>query len=734
VRGHLARHLVGMALPGLVALGLVSSMPAASSQAASTEPAGCVSETGSGGACVDGTALDGATDVTVSPDGKSVYAASETSRAVVVFSRDGTTGGITQLAGTDGCVSDSGTGGACADGTALVGPRYVAVSPDGKNLYFPASFSRAVAVFGRDGTTGALDQLAGTDGCVSESGTGGACAVGRSLDGARSVALSPDGSSVYITSYFSDALAVFSRDATTGALTQLAGTGGCVSETGTGGACADGTGLDGPRTVMVSPDGKHVYASSELSGAVSAFSRNAVTGALTQLGNTAGCVSQTGTAGACAVGRALGGAGGVALSPDGTIVYVASMTSDAVAVFSRDETTGTLTQLAGSVGCVSETGAGGCADGTGLDRSRSVTVSPDGKSVYVAAEGTDGVAIFSRNATTGAITQLAGTAGCVSETGTGGACADGVALADARSVAVSPDGASVYAASFLSSAVSVFSRDQATGALAQLGAPPSPPPPPPPVEERALSFSLRGAATVGGVAAANEDIVSFDGARFRLSFDGSDVGLGSLRIDAFSWLDTDSLLISFDAPGSVPGIAGTVDDSDVVRFDATSLGATTSGNFRLHFDGSDVGLTANAHDVDAVELLADGRILISITGSASLSGATARDEDLLAFTPTSLGDLTTGTFALSFEGSDVGLGDASEDVDAAAVDASGKIYLSTLDAFVVPGVTGQDEDVFVFTPTALDPPTTGGSYAPELFFDGSSFGLGATDVSAIDVP
>ena len=258
------------------------------------------------------------------------------------------------------------------------------------------------------------------------------------------------------------------------------------------------------------------------------------------------------------------------------------MTSDAVAVFSRDETTGTLTQLAGSVGCVSETGAGGCADGTGLDRSRSVTVSPDGKSVYVAAEGTDGVAVFSRNATTGAITQLAGMAACVSETGTGGACADGIALADARSVAVSPDGATVYAASFLSSAVSVFSRDQATGALAQLGAPPSPPPPPPPVEERALSFSLRGAATVGGVAAANEDIVSYDGTtRFGLSFDGSDVGLGSLRIDAFSWLDTDSLSIYFDAPGSVPGIAGPVDDSDIVRFDATSLGATTSGTFRL---------------------------------------------------------------------------------------------------------------------------------------------------------
>ena len=43
---------------------------------------------------------------------------------------------FTQLAGTHGCVSETGTGGTCADGTALVAP-YVAVSPDGKNLYFP---------------------------------------------------------------------------------------------------------------------------------------------------------------------------------------------------------------------------------------------------------------------------------------------------------------------------------------------------------------------------------------------------------------------------------------------------------------------------------------------------------------------------------------------------------------------------------------------------------------------
>lgn len=58
----------------------------------------------------------------------------------------------------------------------------------------------------------------------------------------------------------------------------------------------------------------------------------------------------------------------------------------------------------------------------------------------------------------GLLTQLAGTAGCVSKTGTLGACADGTALNGAASVAVSRDGKHVYVASFDSDAVAAFAR------------------------------------------------------------------------------------------------------------------------------------------------------------------------------------------------------------------------------------------------------------------------------------
>jgi hypothetical protein len=48
--------------------------------------------------------------------------------------------------------------------------------------------------------------------------------------------------------------------------------------------------------------------------------------------------------------------------------------------------TGDLTQPAGTAGCISETGAGPCIDGHALGAPQSVAVSSDGKSVYVASQ------------------------------------------------------------------------------------------------------------------------------------------------------------------------------------------------------------------------------------------------------------------------------------------------------------------------------------------------------------
>ena len=190
--------------------------------------------------------------------------------------------------------------------------------------------------------------------------------------------------------------------ADTGALSQPAGSAGCISETGAG-PCADGRGLSGADTVAVSPNGKTVYVVSE--NAVVRLNRNTTTGALTQPAGSGGCISETG-AGPCADGHGLKGGFGLAISVDGKSVYSVSQRSNAIVRFTRNTSTGALTQPPGSAGCMSEKGAGGCANGRALTGADSVTVSRDGRSVYVTSH--DGVVRLNRNTTNGAIVSPTG--------------------------------------------------------------------------------------------------------------------------------------------------------------------------------------------------------------------------------------------------------------------------------------------------------------------------------------
>src|SRR5206468_1945163 len=188
------------------------------------------------------------------------------------------------------------------------------------------------------------------------------------------------------------------------------------------------------------------------------------TGALAQLPGLAGCIAENGDGVICVPGRGLRGPIHVEVSPDGQHVYVASRDSDAVAIFARDPTTGALAQLPGLAGCIAENGDGvACAVGAGLREAVFLTVSLDGTNLYVASQLSDAVAVFARNTLTGGLTQLRGVAGCVSEDGSDDGmamvCADGKGLAGAIAVIVSPDGLNVYTASYISNALTVFSRE-----------------------------------------------------------------------------------------------------------------------------------------------------------------------------------------------------------------------------------------------------------------------------------
>ena len=222
----------------------------------------------------------------------------------------------------------------------------------------------------------------------------------------------------------------------------------------------------------------------------------------------------------------------------------------------------------------------------------------------------------------------------------------------------------------------------------------------------------------------DEDILAFDTATgaWSMHFDGSDVGV-TADLNAFYVQSNGSVLMSFQQSTSI-GSLGAVDDSDIVRFIPTSVGANTVGTFELYFDGSDVGLTRSGEDIDALYLLSDGRLVISTVGNHSVPGASGRGEDLTIFTPSALGSSTSGTWAVYFDGSDVGLSNSSpEDVNGTWVDeATGDIYLSTVGSFGVTGSSGDGADIFVCHPSSTGP-STSCSFGPGLYWDGSEHGF-----------
>lgn len=378
-------------------------------------------------------------------------------------------GTITQVSGTGGCLVDrSAPRDDCTSARALLGPapflgsHAVAISPDGKHVYVAASTGDAIAIFGRSARTGKLTQAAGKAGCIATKGASG-CAWARGLNGPNSVAVSPDGRHVYATSLNSDDISVMRRNRSTGALTQLSGPSGCISGVAAVPGCSTGRALDGPDVVTVSPDGKNVYAGSFFGNAVVMFTRNTSTGALTQPADTTGCLAAATTG--CAAGLALGAPEGMAASEDGASVYVATAASNAVLTLVRDPSTGALTQATDGTGCMANGPITGCATGVRLGGANALTVSPDDGDVYVTSLTSNSVTSFIRTAGTGQLAQQTGTSACAIYVVAVG-CSLARSLSAPEGIAVSPDGGSVYAAAYNSGTIDTFDRSS-TGALKQ---------------------------------------------------------------------------------------------------------------------------------------------------------------------------------------------------------------------------------------------------------------------------
>jgi len=198
-----------------------------------------------------------------------VYVAGGIGNAVAVFSRNAATGKLTFVE-----AEVDGVGG--VDG--LASSWSVAVSPDGANVYATGMVDNAVAVFGRDATSGRLGFVEAQFG-----GSGGVAGLG----GAWLVAVSPDGTRVYVAGASDDAVAVFQRGPG-GSLTFVE-----AETNGVGGV----EGLDDARGVTPSPDGAHLYATGVNDHAVTAFAITACGNGRVEPGECCDLGAHNGTAG-----------------------------------------------------------------------------------------------------------------------------------------------------------------------------------------------------------------------------------------------------------------------------------------------------------------------------------------------------------------------------------------------------------------------------------------------------
>ena len=280
-------------------------------------------------------------DIAVSPDGRNVYVVSDVDDSVVIFARNLATGSLQYVRhyqdGVDGIHG-------------INGANSVAVSPDGTLVLVTGRTEDTLATFSRDIP---LDDLVLVD--VDQDGVEEV----DDMAAPSGVAISPDGQNVYVTAELDDSVVVFTRDPTQDAVHYRESV----------------WTPEGPSSVVVNGGGDAVY----VTGAwwFRVHSRNLVNGSLLPTWFFADGVHGVG---------GLDGARDVIAAPTDAPVFVAGAFDDAVAVFDREWPSGELAYLEAIYDGV---------DGVeGIGGAHGLALSPDGRFLYVAGANDNAISIF----------------------------------------------------------------------------------------------------------------------------------------------------------------------------------------------------------------------------------------------------------------------------------------------------------------------------------------------------
>ena len=241
------------------------------------------------------------------------------------------------------------------------------------------------------------------------------------LDGAAGIAVSADGSLLFVAGLLDDALSVWEVNAKAGTLTQTA----VYRDDSRGG---NFNALASPADLALSPDGSLLFVAAQADDALSVLQVNTLDGTLEELN-----VYSRSSGGNLAF---LNSPMSIALSPDGGLLFVTANLSNALHVFRVNGPAGTLDQLN-----VYRDGISGI---DGLNSARGIAISPDGSLLFVTGQGDDALSVWRVNAAQGSLEQTQ--------------------LIDGNSgdLAINTDGSLLFVTSTIDNALSVWQVDAST--------------------------------------------------------------------------------------------------------------------------------------------------------------------------------------------------------------------------------------------------------------------------------